>query len=215
MQGLIENIWWKLFSLLVAIVLWYLIVGDTEVAVSMPVVVQYRNIPADMEITGDHLDRLFLKVHGPRPRVTAEALSRTALMFDLSKVHTPGEQTITITGAELGLPSGVQLLRVVPAQIRVRVEKRAMKSVPVQARITGAPPKGYRITEQRISPEYVSVVGPQSHLSLLSTALTDPVSLDSTVGNVEFRVPVALDDPQLRLAEPQLISVGITLEKTP
>ena len=109
MPGLTEHLGWKVLSLVVAIALWYLVIGDTEVGVSMPIVVQYRNLPADMEITGDHLDRLFIKVRGPRPRITTEALERTSLMLDLTGVNTPGERTVRVTAQELGLPAGVEL----------------------------------------------------------------------------------------------------------
>lgn len=215
MPGLTEHLGWKVFSLIVAITLWYLVIGDTEVGVSMPIVVQYRNLPADMEITGEHLDRLFMKVRGPRPRVTTEALARTSLMLDLAGVNTPGERTVPVTAEELGLPAGVQLLRVVPAQIRLRLDRRVTKSVEVQARITGAPPHGYRITQQRISPEFVRITGPESNLRRLTSVMTDPINLDSSVGYAEFRVPVALEDPHLRVEDSQPVSVGITLEKTP
>lgn len=215
MPGLTEHLGWKLLSVFVAIALWYLVIGDTEVAVSMPIVVQYRNLPADMEITGDHLDRLFLKVRGPRPRVTAEALEKTSVVLDLAGVNTPGERTVPISARELGLPAGVHLLRVVPAQIRLRLERRMTKSVEVQARITGAPPPGYRITQQRISPEFVRITGPESNLRTLTSVMTDPINLDSSVGYAEFRVPVAVEDPQLRVEDSQPVSVGITLEKSP
>jgi YbbR domain-containing protein len=215
MPGLTEHLGWKVLSLVAAIALWYLVIGDTEVGVSMPIIVQYRNLPADMEITGDHLDRLFIKVRGPRPRVSTEALERTSLMLDLTGVNTPGERTVRVTAQELGLPAGVELLRVIPAQIRLRFDRRVTKSVEVQARITGAPPRGYRITQQRISPEFVRITGPESNLRTVTSVMTDPINLDSSVGYAEFRVPVALDDPQLRVEESQPVSVGITLEKTP
>ncbi len=215
MPGLTEHLGLKVFSLIVAIALWYFVIGDTEVGVSIPIVVQYRNLPADIEITGDHLDRLFMKVRGPRPRVTTEALERTSLMLDLAGVNTPGERTVPVTARELGLPAGVELLRVVPAQIRLRLDRRVTKSVEVQARITGAPPRGYRITQQRISPEFVRITGPERNLRTVKSVMTDPINLDSSVGYAEFRVPVALEDPQLQVEDSQPVSVGITLEKTP
>jgi len=215
MRRLTDHTGWKLVSLLAAVTLWYLVVGDTEVAVSIPVVLEYRNIPPDVEITSDHIDRLFIKVRGPRPRVSVSALTGTSLALDLSRASKVGEQTVTITERELGLPAGVQLIRVVPAQIRLKLDRSATRSVPVKARITGAPPDGYRITRQTIVPDSVRITGPESNLQLISSVMTDPINLSSSVGYTEFRVPVAIDDPQLRVEFPEPVSVSITLEKAP
>lgn len=215
MRRLTDHLGWKLLSLVTALALWYWFVSEAEVAVSIPVVLEYRNIPPDLEITSGHLDRIFIKVRGPRPRVNVEALSRTTLALDLSRASKAGEQTVSITELELGLPAGVHLVHVVPAQIRLKLDNRATKSVPVQARITGAPPAGYRISRQTISPNYVRITGPETNLKLITSVMTDPINLGSSVGYTEFRVPVAIEDPQLRMESPQPVSVSITLEKAP
>lgn len=208
-----ENIGWKLLSLAIAGVLWYLLVGDTEVATSMPIVVQYRNIPPDLEVTGDHLDRLFVKVRGPLPRVSAEAMAHLPLVLDLGFVRGPGEQTFNVTEQELGLPVGVKLVRAVPGQIRISLERRVSRTVPVEIRVGGGLPPGYHIASQQAQPAEVQISGPEYHVSRVRNVYTDPVTLNAQPGKSEYRVPLYVEDPQVRLESHRLASVTINLEK--
>ena len=216
MRMLTENLWWKLLSLGIAIVLWYGFIGETEVEASVPVIVQYRNVPPDLEITSEPTQRLFLKLRGPTTRLEGTAFSTAALRIDLANVHAPGEQTFTVDRRSLSLPPGVDLLRAVPSQVRVRLDRRGGKTVPVEIRYSGPPPPGYRIISQSVMPDQVRVVGPVTELAQLEAASTDPIDLASTVGGAEFRVPVYLENPHLRLdSSVAHVVVRVTLEKVP
>jgi hypothetical protein len=210
-----ENLGWKLLSLFIAGLLWHLLVGETEVATSMPIVVQYRNIPEDLEVTGDHLDRLFVKVRGPLPRVSAEALSHLPLILDLGFVRAPGEQTFNVTEQELGLPAGVRLVRAVPGQIRISLQRRITRKVPVEVRFTGSVPAGFRIASQQVDPAEAQITGPEFHVARTRTVFTDPVSLNPTPGKLQFQVPLYVNDPQVRVENHRLAVVSINLEKVP
>ena len=215
-RALTDNIGWKLFSLGAAVVLWGTFVGEVEVATSVPVSVAYRNIPPDLEITADPPESLFLKLKGPSARLRAAELEQIGLALDLKNVTKPGERTLSIGEAELGLPAGVELIRVVPSQVRVTLERRAEKIVPVEVRFSAPPPGGYRVVSQRVSPAAVRVIGPEARVNRLDSAQTDPIDLSSTIGNAEFRVPVYVDDPHMRFeAGHPVVTVQLTLERIP
>ena len=74
MRGWNKNLGRKLFSIGAATLLWFVFVGRSEIATSIPVMVQYRNIPPDLEITADPPDRLFMKLRGPVSRLSAAEL---------------------------------------------------------------------------------------------------------------------------------------------
>jgi YbbR domain-containing protein len=216
MRILTSNIGWKLLAGSSSVLLWTLFVAQTELATSIPVVVQYRNVPPDLEITSDAPERLLLKLRGPSSRLGASELSQTVLQVDLKNVHAPGEQTITIGERELGLPSGVDLVRVVPSQIRLAFEKRAEKTVPVEVRYSGPPAPGYRIVSQKVVPNSLKVIGPEAIVERIESVQTDAINLSSTVGNAEFRVPVFTADPHVRFeSRTPFATVYLTLEKIP
>jgi YbbR domain-containing protein len=216
MRTLTRNIGWKLLAIASALLLWTLFVAQTEIATSIPVVVQYRNIPPELEVTADPPERLLLNVRGPASRLSASELSQAVLVLDLRNVHGPGEQTITIGERELGLPSGVELVRVVPSQVRVSFEKRAEKTVPVEVRYAGPPARGYRIASQKVVPETLKVIGPEAIVERIHAVQTDAINLSSTVGNAEFRVPVFTTDPHVRFeSRTPVATVYVLLEKIP
>jgi hypothetical protein len=216
MRMLTDNLGWKLLSIVIATGLWLALSGQSEVATSVPAAVRYRNVPPDLELSSDHIERLFLKVRGPAARLAASSLAQTTLVLDLGNALKPGAQTFTITKDNLTLPPGVTLVRVVPSQVRVRLERRSAKTVPVEVRFAGPPPRGYRVSQQFVDPQNVSIVGPQSRLEQIGYLQTDPVDLSAELANAEFRVPVVLPDPQVHFEQGYPVAtVRVTLEKIP
>jgi YbbR domain-containing protein len=215
-QLLTENLLWKLGALTIACGLWYSFVGETELATSVPVAVQYKNVPADLEVTSERLDRLYLRMRGPATRLNAGTLTNVILVLDLSQIHTEGEHTFTLDSSNLRLPAGVHVSRVVPSQVRLTFDNRISREVPVEVRYAGPPPQGYRITGQQASPQKVRVTGPEARVEHLQSAQTDAIDLSSTVSNAEFRVPAYITDPQIRFdGVPPIISVRVLMEKIP
>jgi YbbR domain-containing protein len=183
---------------------------------SVPAAVQYRNLPPELELSGDQIDRLFLKVIGPATRVTANRLGQTALTLDLSGANEAGEHTFTISDRNLTLPMGVSLVRVVPSQVRVRLDRRVTKEVPVEVRLAGPPPPGYRVSRQEVQPGKLRIVGAEARLEQINSVQTDPVDLTSKVGEAKFRMNVSLPDPQVRFEQDSpVVLVSIGLEKIP
>ena len=213
---LTENLGWKISAIIIAAALWYAFVGETELATSAPISIQFKNVPANFEIASERLDRVFLRLRGPATRLTPGSLAQLVVIFDLSQIHSAGEHTFTLGADNLQLPAGVHVVRVVPSQVRLTFEKRGSREVPVEVRYAGPPPRGYRVTGQHVWPQKVRIIGPESRVEHLQSAQTDAIDLSSTVSNSEFRVPAFVDDPQIRFdGNPPLVSVRVLMEKIP
>jgi hypothetical protein len=213
---LTENLGWKIAAVVIAAGLWYGFVGETELATSAPVSIQFKNVPPDFEIASDQIDRVFLRLRGPATRLTPGSLGQILVIFDLSEIDSAGEHTFTLGPENLRLPAGVHVARVVPSQLRLRFERRSTREVPIEVRYAGPPPRGYRIAGQHVWPQKVRIIGPQSRVQQLQSAETDAIDLSSTVSNSEFRVPAFVDDPQVRFeGNPPLVSVRVLMEKIP
>jgi YbbR domain-containing protein len=215
MHWLTKNIGWKIFSLALAIGLWFAFVGESETAASVAVPVEYRNLPQGMDISNDLPDHLYLKVRGPAARVSTSEMSQAAVVLDLSSIDRPGEQTFTLDQSSVKLPTGLQLTRAVPSQIRVQVELRDSLEAPVEVRFAGPPPPGYRVASQSVIPLKLKVLGPRTHVHRLTAVQTDAIDLSGTVGTAEFRVSTYVPDPQLRFEGSPMVAVRVTLEKIP
>ena len=142
MRALTENWRWKLLALAISFALWMAFIGDVEVSMSVPTVVQFFNVPADLEISSDEPERLFVKLRGPSTRLAPADVGHISLRLDLAGVSEPGEHTFPIEEGNLGLPTGVSLVRVVPSQLRLKFDRRISKTVPVVVEYAAPPPAG-------------------------------------------------------------------------
>ncbi len=212
---LTENFGWKLLSLVIAVLLWLAVVGGPDLASSISAPVVFRNLPKDMEISSDLIDRVRLEIRGPSGRLSTSALSNTAAVVDLAGVTRPGERTFTITQENVNLPSDVVLERAVPAQIRLQLERRVWREAPVRVRLAAPPPRGYRVARQEVRPQRLMLVGPESRVNRIDHVETDPVDLSSAVGEAAFQVHTYVSDPYVRFDSQTVVAVRMTLERIP
>lgn len=207
-----ENLGYKLFSLVVATVFWLNQAGDNGVVTSISVPIQYRNLPKDLEINSDVRDEVHVEVRGPSRKVTPTGLADVLVLLDLQTVNRPGDRTFPVAG-NLTLPTGVELERAVPAQVRLHFERRLTREVPVTVRIGAQPPSGYAVVSQRAEPAAVRIIGPESRVRDIATAETDPIDLSDTVRTEEFPVHAYVTDPQVRVEGTGRVVVRVEVAK--
>ena len=208
-----HNFGWKLLSLATAMVLWLVLVGEQEMATSISAPIEFKNIPRDLEISSNIPEKIRLEIQGPVAKLTPASLSRASVIVDLGSVAAAGEQTFTINQTELSLPSGVGLNRAVPAQIRLRFERRVERELPVHIRLSGAATAGYSVTEQKAEPAIIRVIGPESRVRRLASAETDAIDLSGMSVSGDFETSVFVDDPQVRLVSSPIVRVKVKVEK--
>lgn len=210
---LTENLQWKALALLMALALWSIVVGEPELVTSQSAPIFYKNLPRDLEIGSDGPDRVHLEIRGPSGKLTPSSLAETAVLFDLSSVHAPGDRTFTVTAGSINLPMGVSLLRAVPSQLRLRFEKILVRSVPVQMRAGLPPPSGYAVVSEEVTPTTLRIIGPEGHVRQVDVAQTDAIDLSSIVGRTEFHVHAYVADPQVRFEGSPMVTVRVSVEK--
>ena len=209
-----RNAGWKIFSLLVSVMLWFAYGHDPEVGAFVSIPVEYRGMPDDLEIGSDLVESVSIDLRGPSEKVANFSAVKSSVRLDFSGIHKPGESTFQIDERNVNLPQGMRLMRAVPAQIRLQFEQRTRLDVPLRARFSGSPPQGYQLDRYQVEPAKLTLVGPESHVRQIEFAATDPIDLSSVVGEAEFHVNAYLGDPHVRFDKPVKISVKVSMEKT-
>src|SRR5277367_1089863 len=102
-----HNFGWKLGSLVLAVALWFAIVGEPELVTTRAVPILYKNLPSDILIGSDAVDAVRLELRGPSGRLSPGALADLVVTLDLASVGGPGERTFTLSDGDLHLPQGV------------------------------------------------------------------------------------------------------------
>jgi YbbR domain-containing protein len=201
---------WRLTSLAAAVVLWWTFSASQELNTTVSVPVQYRNLPARLDISSEAVVTIHLHLRGPASMLNRLSPQSTPVVLDLGRVSSPGERTFTLGESNLRLPAGVVVERIVPSQVRLRFEPRASREVRVIPRITGLP-DGMQAASVEALPAYLNILGPKSRIERIGQVETDPVDLSGSPQGGEFQVNAYAGDPQVFFAGSAAVTVRVTL----
>lgn len=197
-----RNLWWKLFALLIAVLLWIAVANEPELSAFVSVPVEYRDLPDTVEISSDIVEKVELEMEGPSGELRSFSETRTAVVLDMADAQ-PGERTFTIGEHEVHLPRGLTLIRAIPSQVRFVFERRKQRTVPVEATFTVAPAR-YRVT-----PPSLTIEGPESRVNRITAAVTDTIDTANIAGNGTFHVSTFVNDPHVRIQPEPEVTVEV------
>jgi hypothetical protein len=202
-----RNWGWKLVSLAASVALWMAFTGERELSTSIAVPVQYRNLPRQLDISSDMVEQVHLHLRGSSNRLGHLNAAAVPAVIDLGVVPSPGERTFSISDENLKLPAGISLERVVPSQIRLRLENRISRDVPVWVRYSGPKPAEASIAEKVIPPS-LTIIGPESRVTRILHVDTDPIDA-AAIQRAEVQTQVYSGDPQVHFSGPFVVTVKL------
>jgi hypothetical protein len=207
-----HNVGWKLLAVAVAVLIWALVASEPELASFAAVSLQYKNLPADLEISSSLIETVYLEVRGPSGELRALNTHRPALVLDMAGVRA-GERTFALTEKDVRLPRGVHLVRAIPSQVRFDFEQRATREVPVKVRFNLENQPDYEVDTFTVTPSQVRIQGPESHVARVAAAVSDPVDLAGVTGQAEFRVSTFLEDSYVRFQSSPAVVVSVRTKR--
>jgi YbbR domain-containing protein len=213
LQLVTHNFLWKLIALAGAIVIWAVVTSEPELSTFVRVPLEFRNLPADLDIASPPVETVTLELRGPASELRGQGDSRRpAVVIDMSGA-TPGQRTFHIGNGNISLPRGVRLVSSVPSVVRFDFERSAVRDLPVQAQFTGEGANGYVVARYTVSPPKLPVEGPVNHITRLPAAATDPIDVSSTVNTAQLRVKAFVTDPFVRFEGSPEVVVTVTMKK--
>jgi len=213
-RRLTHNFGWKLLSLALSVLLWYLVVGEPELVTIQSVPLLYRNLPRHLMLLPDSPSEVRAELRGPSGKLTRSTLSDVFAALDLAGISGPGMQPFTLSEADFNLPQGVSFLRAIPSQVILSFDAILIKSVPVTIQLTGALPRGYRLAGKTVQPSTLNVSGPQARVSGIESAQTDRVSLNGLTQTTDIKVNALLSEARVQFESSSVVTVHLIIEKT-
>jgi len=209
---LTHNIGWKLLSLGAAVLLWISVATEPELATFISVHVEYKNLSPALEVSSDVVEAVYLEVRGPSEALRLpEAPRRSAVILDMADVE-PGLHTFNIDSSDVRLPRGVQLVRAIPAQIRMDFEPGATRTVPVEVRFADGLPQDLQVVDAAPEPSALAITGPASRVARVSSVQTDPLTLKPEVGTNSYRLQAYVNDGRVRFQDSPQVTVKGTVK---
>ena len=216
MRIILRNWHLKLSAVLLATVLYTgLVFSGSFTDSSVQVRVEQANVSRDVFVLGSEpgvVDVTFRVSNNDAGSVTADdfVVSVDISAYDLERAPEPQQLPLEWRS----LKDGVEILSVVPDEVRVEVDRIEVRSVSVEVD-RGTIPEGIEIDEPVVSAETVQVRGPASVVSLVDRAVA-AVEIPASGINVNEPVPLTLVDiagqpvgaGQLEV-DPEIVSVQI------
>jgi hypothetical protein len=188
-------------------------VGAPDVTTSVSVPIVFQNLPRDLEFASDLPDRVRLEITGAGGTLTPGELAEASVAINLAGVRAAGERTFPIERENALLPAGVQLLRAQPSQVRLRLEPRLSRELPVRVRVGKFPGKGIEIISMQVEPQRLLITGPESSVREATIADTDPLDLSTVTGDAEIPAYVFVSDPRVRFESGSRVAVRVKVKK--
>ncbi len=197
-KGFTKNMVYKVFAFIIAVLLWFASVKNRVITEYISIPVTFNGLSDDMVIadydpetvrfkaTGKGVELMALKKNDLAYRVNMRGFEKGVYEMDVDKRDIAGADNIALFDKETSVA------------IRVRIEEKVAKTVPVKAIVTGEPPGGYKLVQPiEVIPAFVSIRGPKS----VKEIKTFPI--DVTGMTSSFRKEVQMDIPENTTLEVQ------------
>lgn len=128
-EWVLHNWGLKLLALGISLLLWTTYKAEPFAEVGYAVPLEFRNIPSELEISGDVPTNAHVRVRGRSALLRRLSPVDLGITVDMSSAKA-GETLIRLTADQVAAPYGVTVVRIAPSQIRLLlVQRRAASPV--------------------------------------------------------------------------------------
>ena len=207
---LLDNLGLKMISLVLSFLLWLQVGSQQNVQRTISVPLEFYNLPADLEITGDYRKEVDVIIRAQR---RVESIEQMSAVIDFKNAR-PGTEIVPLTERNItNSPSGVEVLGIIPARLRLELERITEKTVRVDPEILGEPAPGYQLGDVRAWPSEVTVSGPESSVDKMTRARTVPIDVSGRSASFTSSADLDPQDPRLRVELSTPVEVEIDIEE--
>ncbi len=210
---IINNFLIKIFALFFAVVLWYFVTSEGKLEVNFNIPLEYKKIPSTMLITGDVADYIDVRLKGRQSVVKGLSAGQVSAHLDLSNAQ-QGENIIYLSRENVVVPPNIEVARISPKSVRVRLEQLVKRDVKVIPETVGMPSAGYRLKNIEINPQAVTIEGAESVVNRLPVIKTEAINL-SSINKKEtvLDVKLKLNGRDVKIINGEYVRVKIILVK--
>lgn len=207
---LLNNLGLKGISLILAFLLWLQVGSQQTFQRTIAVPLEFYNLPADLEIIGDYAKEVDVIIRAQR---RVESVGQMSAVIDFKNAR-PGTEIVPLTERNIiDSPSGVEVLDIIPARLRLELERITEKTVRVEPEIQGEPAPGYQIASVRVWPSEVTITGPESNVDKMTGARTVPIDVSGRSASFTNSADLDPQDPRLRVDLNTPVEVEIEIEE--
>lgn len=202
----------KVISLCLAIMLWYFVVGEDQVDITIQVPIEVINLPGSLTISNQFKKNIEVAVRGPRSLIQDLKNRNISRPVDLSDAQ-PGTIVIKNDEKSIPFPKGVTVLRLQPANITLLLDKLAQKTFPIDPVTEGEVAKGYELKKLYLDPDQLVISGPKSIIDKDLALKTYVIKLDGLDRSTTLQVHLNLDQNFLDLIGETVVTAVLEVKE--
>jgi YbbR domain-containing protein len=205
MNRLLRNIFlrnWglKLFSFLLAVVIWFILIPEEKMSADKIVTVplELHNIPQNMEVVEKPDSPVNIRIRAPRRLINDITPANVHAVLDLQDVSV--EETLFLLNINMtSIPPGAEVIDISPGQVNLKLEMIREVVLDVEPSLIGNLQEGFILEKTEVIPPKVRVKGPESKISDEYKVKTSPVDISSFTETTDVQVDLILPNPDLKL----------------
>ncbi len=195
-QFFTTNVWLKLASLILAIVLWFFVIlsGRSQIIMDVPIV--FINLPSGLALV-DYPKTVSISIQGQERLVRNLRQDEISAVVDLGEAKT-GKSFFTLSKDNIKLPKTLIVTDIDPETISLKIETQLQKTVTVKPAVVGLPEKGFAIVNINVVPETVVLEGPKSMVKKIHTVKTEPIDINGINSDLRYKANLNISNPDIK-----------------
>jgi len=164
--------------------------------------------------TGDYLSNVTVVVKANTEEISSVHSNQLNAYVNLNGIAKKGEYTLPVhvNVADELLAFDPFEVKVKPEYIKIKVENKDLKFIPLEASIVGEPAHGYEITSIKVEPSHLEVTGPDSIIENTKEIYTEKIDVSELTKKESFEVNYLPVNKLLSVKEEGPFEVTVTIE---
>jgi len=194
----------KLFSFLLALVLWLTLIPPektfSEKTLTVPL--ELHNIPSETELVEKPPSTVDVKIRAPQRIINQITPATVHVVLNLEKASVD-QREYPLNKNMVSIPGGAEVKDIHPSQVNLRLERTKEIMLEVVPNIIGELKEGLKIVKIEVIPPEVLIKGPESKVNDNDKVRTGRLDISSLTQSTELEADLILPNPDLRLATSQ------------
>ncbi len=208
-----KNLPLKFLSLLLAFLLWMMVSGEkrqrVEIMVRAPV--GFQNLPKNLELISFSPKEVKIRLKVQKNLMFSQDYRSISVMVDLSGAK-EGEEIFPIKKNMVILPEDVEVVKISPSYVRVKLEAILQKKVKIKPVLLGAPPPWFEFKGYRVIPSSAVISGTKSSLARVKVIYTEPFNLSESKIGEPIKLKLIPPKEAISIISPEDGTVNLILE---
>lgn len=210
---LFSNMKLKALALIFASALWFFVAGQSNTEVGFFVPLGFKSAPKDMVMSLAPADEIEVRVMGPKFFINNLSPSQIIAEIDLSGAK-EGLNTFRLQPKDVVTPMGINVLKIRPSSIDVKMERLVRLDLPVKPVIIGKPAEGYSVAEVAVSPRMVQASGVGKEAREAVMIATKPIDISGLSYSRSFQAQLDGHEYEFRNLAPERVDVRVNIKKS-